>query len=133
MKTILRATLLNSLSLWLTSLVATGLVIEGGIPTLVLAGFVLFLIQKLLKPVLEVITLPINLATLGLFSWILNVVALYLLTILVGGISVFPFTFPGANISGFVIPLITFNPITSFVATTLVLTIIQRFFDWLRK
>lgn len=133
MKTILRATLLNSLSLWLTSLVATGLIIEGGIETLVLAGFVLFLIQKLLKPVLEVITLPINLATLGLFSWILNVVALYLLTILVGGIAILPFTFQGSNISGFIIPKTTFNQITAFVAVTLILTIIQRFLSWLRK
>lgn len=133
MKTILRATLLNSLSIWLTSLVATGLVIEGGIATLLLAGFVLFLIQKLLKPILEVITLPINLATLGLFSWVLNIVALYLLTILVAGIAILPFTFQGSNISGFIIPETTFNQITAFIAVTLVLTIIQRFLSWLRK
>lgn len=130
MKTILRRTFLNSFSLWLTSLVATGLTIHGGLTTLALGGFVMLLIQKFVKPILQVITLPLNIITLGFFSWVLNVLSLYLLTIFVQEIKVLAFTFSGANLAGFIIPKLEFNQLTAFVAVSLTLTVIQKLIDW---
>lgn len=130
MKSILRRTFLNSLSLWFASLAASGLVIKDGITTLVLAGLVLLLLQKLLKPVLQVLALPLNLLTFGLFSWVLNILTLYLLTLFVLGIKVLPFTFPGTNFSGFIIPKLEFNQLTAFIVVSLTLTVIQKLIDW---
>lgn len=130
MKSILRRTFLNSLSLWLTSLVAAGLTINGGLMTLVIAGFIMFLIQKLIKPILQVITLPLNIVTFGLFSWVLNVVSLYLLTIFVREIKVSAFTFLGANLAGFIIPRLEFNQLTALVTISITLTVIQKVLQW---
>lgn len=133
MKSLLRQTLLNSLSIWFTSLIALGLKINGGLLTLILAGFVLLLIQKLLKPVLQVVTLPLNLLTFGLFSWVLNVITLYLLTVFIAGIKILPFTFQGLSFADFVVPEMKFTLLAAFIAISLTLTIIQNLLNWLVK
>lgn len=133
MKSILRKIVINSFSLWVTSLLATGLIVVGGIKTFLIAGFVLFLIQNLIKPVLEVLTLPLNFMTLGLFSWVLNVASLYILTIVVREIKVIPFIFKGFAFGDFVIPRTEFNLLGSFIVIALTLTLIQKVFTWVLK
>lgn len=130
MKALLRKTLLNSLSLWLTSLFLVGFKFGEEIVTLLLAGFVLLLIQKIIKPILQILTLPFNLLTFGLFSWLINVATLYLLTFFVPQIRITAFTFQGANLAGFVIPRMELNLVGAFIATAFVLTLIQKFLDW---
>jgi len=53
--------------------------------TLIIAGLVLTLLQKVARPVLNLLFLPINLVTLGLFSMVINVALLWLATYLVPG------------------------------------------------
>lgn len=131
MKSLLRKTLLNSLSLWLTSVLLVGLKIYGGLTTLLLAGFVLLLIQKIIKPILQILTLPFNLLTFGLFSWLINVATLYLLTFFVPQIKITDFIFPGANFAGFIIPRMELNLLGAFIAAAFLLTLIQKFLDWI--
>jgi putative membrane protein len=56
--------------------------------TLVIAGIVLTLLEKLLRPVLKILFLPINIVTLGFFSLVINVFILYLATYLVPGFAI---------------------------------------------
>ena len=58
--------------------------------TLLLASIVLTLLQKVAKPVLKLLFLPINIVTLGLFSLVINVFLLWLATYLVPGFSIQP-------------------------------------------
>lgn len=58
------------------------------VTTLILASFVLALLQKVAKPVLKILFLPINVVTLGLFSLVINVFILWLATYLVPGFSI---------------------------------------------
>lgn len=44
----------------------------GSIPALLMMGLVLFAVNLILKPILLLITLPVSLLTLGLFSFIVN-------------------------------------------------------------
>jgi len=44
----------------------------GNIPALLIMGLVLLVVNLILKPVLLLITLPVSLLTLGLFSFIVN-------------------------------------------------------------
>lgn len=44
----------------------------GSIPALLIMGLVLLVINLILKPILLLITLPVSLLTLGLFSFIVN-------------------------------------------------------------
>jgi putative membrane protein len=53
--------------------------------TLVLAAIVLTLLQKIIKPILKILFLPVNVITLGLFSLVINVTVLWLATYLVPG------------------------------------------------
>lgn len=133
MKGVLRKIVINSFSLWLTMLLAAGFIVEGGIKTFIIGGFVLFLIQNLVKPVLQVLTLPLNFATFGLVSAVLNVLSLYLLTIVIREISIVPFTFQGFAFTDFVVPKMDFNLLGSFVIIALTLTLIQKAFKWLLK
>lgn len=58
--------------------------------TLLLASVVLTLLQAVAKPVLKILFLPINIVTLGLFSWVINVFLLWLATYLVPGFRIQP-------------------------------------------
>ena len=63
--------------------------------TLIAAGIVLSLLQMILKPILNLFLLPINIITLGLFSWVINVFLLWLATQIVPGFDIAPTVFMG--------------------------------------
>lgn len=69
--------------------------------TLILAGVVLSLLQMILRPVLKLLFLPINIVTLGLFSWIINVFILWLATQIVPGFDIKPTLFLGIQLGQF--------------------------------
>ena len=69
--------------------------------TLVVAGVVLSLLQMIAKPILKVLFLPVNIVTLGLFSWVINVFILWLATALVPGFDIKPTLFMGIQLGQF--------------------------------
>lgn len=79
--------LLNAIALWLTSEIISGIHVEG-IAALFFAAIVLGIFNAVLRPLLIIITLPINLLTLGLFTFIINGVMLYLTASVVKGFSI---------------------------------------------
>ena len=87
----------------------------------------------IIKPILSIITLPLNIVTLGTFSFLINAIILYLLTILVSGISIRAFVFKGFSFAGFVIPNVTLNTLFAFIVSSLFLSIIVGFLTWLIK
>lgn len=56
--------------------------------TALVVALILGIINAFLKPVLLILTLPINLVTLGLFTFILNALLILLVTKIVPGFSV---------------------------------------------
>jgi len=65
-----------------------GVNIDAFWPTAIIAGVVFYLINVVVKPVIKILTLPINLLTLGLFSIVINAVAFWFVGYLVAGFSV---------------------------------------------
>lgn len=61
----------NAIALYLVSLLIPGVQVQNFVSAMV-AVVVLGLLNALLKPVLVILTLPITLLTLGLFTFILN-------------------------------------------------------------
>lgn len=57
----------------------------GSSITLIVTGIVLTLLDKTIRPILKILFLPINVVTLGLFSLVINVFILYLVTYFVPG------------------------------------------------
>lgn len=133
MKTLFKGVLINAFSLFLLSQILSGIKISGGFFAFIIAGFALSVMSFTLKPVLKIITLPLNFVTFGLASFLINVIILYVLTIFIPQVSINAFVFNGASVLGFVLPKIDFNAFFAFVACGVVLSAITSFLSWLSK
>lgn len=131
MKLILRTFLLNALILFVTASLLPGLKIAGGLQGALIGGIALSLLSFLVKPVLNILTLPFNLITFGAFSFVVNAIILYLLTVFVPQILVVPFVFPGVDIAGFIIPRISFAQVPAYLVVSLVISVMMSFILWL--
>lgn len=133
MKTLLRAFLFSLFGLWLTTYLVRGFRVSGNYQTLVIGAAALGIIYLFVKPILKLFFFPINLLSLGLLSWLINVAILYILTVLVPQISVTAWNFPGISYGGIVIPAYPLNQIATFVVAALTLSFIVNFLTWLSK
>lgn len=84
---LLIALLLNALALIITSKIVPGIEIES-FTTAILAAIVMGLINTFIKPILSLLTAPINLLTLGLFTFVINAVMFYLASLIVDGFGI---------------------------------------------
>lgn len=137
MKTIIRNIILYASSLFAASQLIEGIKISGGIQTYLIGGVALYAMSLFVRPILNIVTFPIHLITLGAFSFLIqtaiHVIILYLLTVFVPQISVKEFVFYGAAIAGFVIPKISFGPFLAFVVSAVVLSSILSLLKWVMK
>ena len=76
----------------------------GGSGNLLTAAIVLTLANMVVRPVVKLVTLPLNVLTLGLFSGIAGLVTRYITTRLVPGVSISAGRFPGLIVGDFTIP-----------------------------
>lgn len=133
MKSFLRGVLFNSFSLFILSVAVPGVHITGGLASYVFGGIALSLLFTLLKPVLNLLALPLNIVTLGTFSFLINVIIFYLMTVFVPTISITAFTFPGLSYAGFVVPSMHFNVLFAFIIIAFLQSLIVSFLTWLIK
>ncbi len=133
MRTVIRNIVFYSFSLFALTLVFPGVKIAGGLETYLLGGFALSIIFLLIKPVLNILTLPLNLVTLGAFSFFTNVIILYLLTLFVPKIKITLFVFQGFSYAGFTIPRTDVNQFFAFIVSGFALSAIITFLTWLIK
>lgn len=76
--------LLSALAVLLLSYFLPGVFVNS-IPTALLVAFILSLLNGLVKPILILLTLPVTLATLGLFLLVINAALILLADQLVSG------------------------------------------------
>lgn len=131
MRSILRNVLLNFLSLFIIARITAGINYRDNLLTLFWAAILLFLLNLIVKPVLNLLLMPINLITMGAFRWVINVIVLLLVTLLVPGFSIVKFTFPGLALSGFVIPSLTFTFFWALVLVSFLQEILVSFINWI--
>lgn len=70
-------------AVYLTVNIVQGVTISGGWVTTLLVALVWSVITMVIRPVLQLLTLPITIVTLGLFSFILNAVLFWAMTLIV--------------------------------------------------
>lgn len=131
MKFFLRRLTVNCMAILILTKGYAGLKIIGGLKTVLLAGLVITLINLIIRPLLKLIFLPINLLTLGLFRWIINVVCLFLLTTFVSSVKLSGFQFAGFSGWGIVIPSMEVSFFISLVICSFLLSFSVSFFKWL--
>ena len=82
--------LISALAFYVTAYLVPGFVI-GGLATLVVISIIWGILTLIIRPILILLTLPINFLTLGLFTFVINALLLMLMAKIV----------PGFSISGF--------------------------------
>ncbi|WKZ25396.1 MAG: phage holin family protein [bacterium] len=84
---ILASLLLNSLAVYVTAKLLSGVTIDSFL-TAIIVSIVLSLVNTFIKPLLVLFTLPVNILTLGLFMFVINALVILLVDSLVPGFSV---------------------------------------------
>lgn len=101
--------LLNSFGLWLAvRLLGTGYstdTIDGGAGIFLLAGLIFSLVNSILRPVVIVLSLPAILVTLGLFTFIVNGLMVYISFMITPGLQM---TFWHSILTGILLSLINY-------------------------
>lgn len=133
MRGLLRNFLINLGSLWVTSQILPGLIFQGGFKTLAIAAAVFMVINILIVPLLKIMFLPLNLLTLGLFSFAVNVLALYILTAAVPQFKIIPYHFPGTSLNGIVIPSMDLSVLYVAILASFMIGFSTHLFQWLIK
>ena len=90
MKRMLVNLLLSAVLLYVIAWVFPGITING-FGTAIIAAFVLGLVNAFIKPVLNLLALPLTIITLGLFSLVINALMLILVSSLVSGFHIHGF------------------------------------------
>ncbi|MCR3921932.1 MAG: phage holin family protein, partial [Firmicutes bacterium] len=79
--------LLNALALYLTSLLISGMSIKG-VGVALVAALVWGLVNTFIRPIISLLTLPITIMTVGLFTFVINGFLLWLVANAVTGFRV---------------------------------------------
>lgn len=99
-KTALRNYLINLVVLWGVTEIFPGLYYTGGFQSLLVGALGVMGMNIIIIPLLKVVFLPLNILTLGIFTWVINVIALYLLTTILPQFKLLPYDYPGGTILG---------------------------------
>ena len=133
MRGILKGFIISTGSLYIVSQAVAGMIFAEGVYTLLLAGFVLMLANLIIKPVLNILLLPLNLITLGLFKWVTYAITFYLVTLVVPGFKITEFIFKAYSSYWFNIPGITLHGVFAFVAFAFLISFVSSILHWIFK
>ncbi len=79
---------INAVALWVASLLVGGIQLTSNFGGLLVVVIVFGLINALIRPVLQILSLPITLLTLGIFALVINAGMLLLTAALTSGLAV---------------------------------------------
>jgi len=131
MKSILKIYVTNTLSLYLASVTFKGMELSNGLNSILLAGVGLSILSLLVKPLINLLLLPLNLITFGLFRWVSSAIALYLVTLVVPGFKIAGFVFSGLASKWIDIPSLNLAGFMAVIAFSLVISIFSSILHWL--
>lgn len=133
MKYLIRIFLINFSALYITSQIIPAISINNGIKGLVIGTGAFMLANVILVPLIKILLLPLNLLTLGIFAWLSNILALYLLVTNVSAFKITTYSFPGLILNGFIIPASELSTFQVAIIASFILSLIIHFVNWLVK
>ena len=133
MKFIVRSFLTVGAALFITSWVVPGFYVDRDIISFLLVTAAMVMANWFAKALFKIIFLPLNLATFGFFTLIINAIILYGIQYFFSGISVSSWVFPGYIFNGFVLPQMTFGIIATYIVAGLIISVVSTIVDWLIK
>lgn len=133
MRTILKHFIIDTVCLYLISQAVSGMTFTQGFYTLLLTGLVLMGATMIIKPILNILLLPLNLITFGLFKWVTYAITLYLVTLVVPGFHLGDFIFRGYISYWFTVPAVALTGILAFLAFSFTISIFSSIMYWIFK
>lgn len=132
LRLVLRSIAINLASVFIAAQILSGVIsYVGGYQTLLFASLIIAVVNLFVRPIINLLLLPINLITLGMFRWLSNLVTLYIVTWLVPNLQVHSFVYPGLDLKYLIIPQIHFSAFGAFLVATFTLTLTFHFIYWL--
>lgn len=126
MKHYLRKLIIVFLSLYLAySLVPT--IHLGNDPKnilIVIAAF--FFVGIVIRPIFSLILIPLNFITVGLVSFVLNALTIFVITTFLSGISIGAYSFPGIRMGSIILQPTSLNQITTIILVAAIITVSQK-------
>ncbi|NOY15144.1 MAG: phage holin family protein [bacterium] len=131
MKRLIQRFLVTVLALYLLISYYPGLSGPSNWQSLAIAAGIYLFLEIVIKPVLKLFLIPINILTLGMASFLVNIILLYLLVILLPDINIMAFTIGPYYLGGYFIPQLTFGYWGSLALTSFLLSFTSSFLQWI--
>lgn len=134
MKRFIKIFVIESLALYLVNDLTTGLVFKNGLLSLFITAAALGAASLLIKPIVNILILPINIVTFGLFRWVSHAITFYLVDLVLEDFAISGFSFSGLIIGNFTLdPISIDNLVVSYIIFSFVVSLIVTVFHWIFK
>jgi putative membrane protein len=110
-----------------------GFTASNNLRAIILAGLILSAVQVFFHPLLKFLWLPVNVITLGMFSWFLYVIHLLITTYLLASVEFIPFNYDSFTVLGILVPAGEANIIVSVVLGGIFYMFISKIIEFLTK
>lgn len=114
-------------ALFVSSSIFAGLIIKGGLIQYLYDAVLLVLGFVVVRPIINIIALPFNALTLGVFSIFSTVIVLFLLTLTDRNFIIQPFVFNGVSFLGYGIPSFHLNIFLSYLIISVTIQLVYKF------
>lgn len=123
----------TALAFYLTDRLVGGFTIESTLSAFAIASLIFIVFNAIIKPIIKLLLLPINLLTLGLFHWLINVIVLYLFDLLYDGVAIVAYRFEGYSSSLINLPPANINLFWTLVISSFAISIFYSFYESIFK
>jgi len=121
-------------SLYIINQYVSGMVFSDQTMGILLTSLALSIASILIKPVVNILILPLTLATLGLFRFLSHAITLYIVDLALEEFTISSFYFPGFSSTYFELPQVSFSSvIASYIAFSILLSLIGGVVHWITK
>lgn len=134
MKKLLRIFAIELIALYFANEIASGLTFQFQLEGFLITALALALASKLVRPIINILLLPLTLATMGVFKFLSHTVVLYLVDYGLQQFKVTGFHFPGLTSNYLDLPAINYDKgIMAYLAFSLLISIMTGAFHWISK
>jgi uncharacterized membrane protein YvlD (DUF360 family) len=134
MKTLLRIYMVELFGLYVANSIASGLEFQNQLPGFLVTAGALAVASIVVRPIINILILPITLATMGLLKFLGHAIMLYVVDLALNQFSVAYFNFPGLHSVYLDLPSIQFgHGVMAYIAFSFVISFVTGSVNWLIK
>lgn len=133
MKSLLKKYLKITLTIYFLTLFIPSFKISGPVQSFFIATLILTVLYYLVRPLINIILLPLNLITLQFTAWVVNIVMFFLWLWITPNVKIGSFTLTQLNLGSIHISHLYLASWEESILIGILLTISVQFLDWLSE